>query len=350
MIKVTVIGAGLFGISVACELSKKYFVDLYEKSDDILQAASGINQFRLHRGYHYPRSPETATTSLLNEKSFKREFGDAVITNTENYYCIAKNNSLTSASKFISFCQKNNLDYIEKELNLINRNMVDLCVKVNENLIDPKKLKSLCMLKLAKSKVNLHLSKEAGREIFGEYDFIIICTYANSNALLPKNKQRDYQFELCEKIVVELPKEFKNKSIVILDGPFMCIDPLGKSGLFLMGNVVHAIHQTNVGKYPRIKDNYKNLLNKGIIKNPPVTNFKKFIESSEQFIPLIKKAKYKGSMFTVRVVLPNKEKTDERPTLITRINDKTFMVFSGKLGSCVYAAQQLRETIDRQIS
>ncbi len=59
MTKIAVVGAGIFGITTALKLSEKHEVDLYEANSDIMQAASAINQFRLHRGYHYPRSPQT---------------------------------------------------------------------------------------------------------------------------------------------------------------------------------------------------------------------------------------------------------------------------------------------------
>ena len=60
---------------------------------------------------------------------------------------------------------------------------------------------------------------------------------------------------------------FKNKSIVIMDGPFMCIDPLANTDLHLLCNVQHEIHQTNVGKFHEIQTEYEHLLDNGIIKN-----------------------------------------------------------------------------------
>ena len=72
--KIAVIGGGIFGVTTAIRLAKNHHVDLYEKNSDILQSASGINQYRLHRGYHYPRSNETALSSLKSEILFKKEF------------------------------------------------------------------------------------------------------------------------------------------------------------------------------------------------------------------------------------------------------------------------------------
>ena len=117
-------------------------------------------------------------------------------------------------------------------------------------------------------------------------DFVIICTYAGLNKLLNDfpEKQLEYQFEICEKPIVSLPNSFHKKSVVVMDGPFMCVDPFGNSGNFVLGNVVHAIHHSNVGKTPIVPKEFNDLLNNGIISEPPITNFDLFIESGKTFL------------------------------------------------------------------
>src|SRR3972149_9221031 len=116
MTKIAVVGAGLFGIIIANKLAQIGKVDLYEKENDILSAASGINQFRLHRGYHYPRSPQTVISSLKSEKSFAQEYRPAIMANTENYYCIAKEKSMTSWKKYLNFLKKFKFEYEVQEI------------------------------------------------------------------------------------------------------------------------------------------------------------------------------------------------------------------------------------------
>ena len=71
---IAVVGGGIFGVTTAVKLAKSgHKVDLFEKENDILQAASGINQYRLHRGHHYPRSKETTLSSLNTEPKFRKE-------------------------------------------------------------------------------------------------------------------------------------------------------------------------------------------------------------------------------------------------------------------------------------
>ena len=80
----------------------------------------------------------------------------------------------------------------------------------------------------------------------------------------------------------------------------MCFDPFGETNYHLGGNVVHSIHNSNIGETPIIPSEYKKYLFKNIIKNPELTNNKKFIESAETFFPDIKKSEFIGSMYTIR--------------------------------------------------
>lgn len=346
--KIAVVGGGIFGVTAAIRLAKAGFsVDLFEKEKDIFQAASGINQHRLHRGYHYPRSTETIRDCLRTETGFLKEYGRAVIASDDHHYCIAREGSLIHHDDYIKVCNDFGLGFIEARPALVNHDKIGIAIRGHEGRIDPDRLRKLCWHKLKSAGVRVKLKKAAKTAELKKYNFKIIATYANLNELLPSTKQRDYQFELCEKPVVKLPREFNKQCLVIMDGPFMCIDPMGMTGNFVLGNVVHAIHQTNIGKKPEFSKKFKSLINRGIIRNPPVTNFKKFVESGAEFIPGLAKAKHVGSMFTFRTVLPYKEKTDERPTVVNKIDDKTVAIFSGKIGNCVEAAEEVLAIVQK---
>jgi L-2-hydroxyglutarate oxidase LhgO len=77
--KVVVIGAGLFGCCSAIELARAGFhVVLLDREDDIMQKASRVNHNRIHLGYHYLRSVETAEQSIEGLLSFLFNYGKAV--------------------------------------------------------------------------------------------------------------------------------------------------------------------------------------------------------------------------------------------------------------------------------
>jgi hypothetical protein len=222
--KCAVVGAGIYGITAAIKLrANGYNVDLYEAESDILQAASGINQYRIHRGYHYPRSTDTIRSCKNNESSFIKYYNKSIIDqDIEHFYSIATEDSLINAKQYL-----NVLDETGLEWNIVDEMPgCDLTIKVNEKLYDPCLLKQICHERIKGTGVNLLLNHRVKNELDG-YQFKVYATYASLNDLT--DKKQDYQFELCEKPLFKLPKQYKNKSIVIMDGPFMCFDPFADS-------------------------------------------------------------------------------------------------------------------------
>jgi hypothetical protein len=340
--KVAVVGAGIFGITSALKLSENLDVTLFEKNDDILQNASSINQYRLHRGYHYPRSIETALTSKEGTKTFSKFFDGVEIFDTEQYYAIASMGSKVSPSEYELFMKKCGLHYKETKSDLVTTNVAAL-YEVDEGLFDPYKMYRSCKQRLANSDVDLRLGTPYNDD--WNFDYVINCTYSNLNQVFGGDTK--YQFEVCEKPVVRLPSKYKGKGIVVLDGPFTCIDPYSDTDYHVVGNVVHAIHSTNVGKYPVVSDELSKLLNKSVVKNPSVTKFPLFKESLKHFFG-IDEVEHIGSMYTIRTVLPNRDFDDARPSVVEKEKCGKYSVFSGKISTALDTANELNQYIMKQ--
>ena len=345
---IAIVGGGVFGTTIAWKLSEAgNAVDLFEKNDDIFKCASGINQYRIHKGYHYPRSVETVLSCIEGEKKFSNIYGGAVLKNNRHYYCISKNDSLTSNIEFEKLCNDNGLELKISTPDIINKESILESYEVNESLFDPIKLKKIIKEKLEKHKVNINLNREVNRSDLEDFGTVVIATYSNNNHFFEKDilVKKTFQFELCEKIVVKLPAQFNNLSVVVIDGPFMCIDPYGETGYHVMGNVVHAIHDSSIGNDYKIPDKYLRLVNNGIIRNPSITNFKNFIKSASNYFNFLKDAIQIGSMFTTRVVYPYRDHDDARPTVVEKIDDKYITVFSGKIPTCINAAEEVLKIV-----
>ncbi len=344
---IAVIGGGFFGCTAAAVLAEAgHHVELYEAMPELLSAASGINQFRLHRGYHYPRSRETAEECLAAEAAFIAEFPGLVSYEDEHYYCIAREGSKVTPEQFAAFCDALGLEYTERYSRVVDKDALAWSVQVHEGLIRIDAARAYLKERLAHDGVTLHLGVRAEYSMLERFDHIVLCTYAESNSFLSESARRAYQYELCEKLVLSLPEQFARQSIVIMDGPFTCIDPLVDTPYHLMGNVVHAIHHSSVGIHPQITKEYAPLLNAGIIKNPPLSNVVQFIGSAERFFPAIRAARHVGSMFTIRTVLPDLDATDARLTLVEELDERIIRVFSGKIGNCVPAAYEVKRLIE----
>ena len=335
--KVLVVGGGIFGTTASVALATSGFnVTLHEELDSIMKCASDINQYRLHRGYHYPRSKSTAQECLDGLKSFKRKYGASVVNgNVNHFYAISSRDSMVSKEEYLKFLYEMGLEYNVNE----PFNGTDLTVEVGEELFDSEKLRVQVTQKMKGAGVNVVLNKHTTKEDFDDYDYVVIATYAKINELLDESIQ--YQYEVVEKPVVKLPKEYKNKSVVVMDGPFMCLDPY-KDGYHVLGHVEHAIHSTNVGDYPMVLNKHiVGYLNNGVIHNPKVTKINKFIEAGIEFFEDFDKLEHIGSMFTIRTVLAHREHDDARPTIVTQEAHNVYTIFSGKIGTCVQAANEL---------
>lgn len=343
--KIAIVGAGIFGCIAALKLRQRFpraRIHVYDRHPDIFREASGINQYRLHEGYHYPRSPETVEQCLVGIESFLTEYHNCTVTNVDSQYCIAKENSLISGVDYLRFLTDHKLPYYEprkQNSNCLNYDNIDTAIWVNEQLLDIVKFKFTISEQLRRNKIAVILNTEFDYSMSTYYKYVINCTYSNLNSLLDENDRINYQFELCEKPVIELPVQFKKKSFVVLDGPFMCIDPLGDTQLHVMGHVKHAIHHTNVGKFPEIPEEFEPLMNIGITV-PKITNFSKFCLDGQRFFNNFN-PKHIGSMYTIRTVLPNREEDDARPSYVTRHNEKLYSIFSGKISTAVEIANQL---------
>lgn len=344
--RIAVVGGGIFGVSAALELVERgHKVELFERSGDLLSAASGINQYRLHRGYHYPRSASTARECKATISSFVERYGSAVVDTFDHHYAVAGHDSLTSAAAFEARCQELDLELESSWPQVVRRGAMENCFRVAESLIDIQVLRQLCWEYLRGGGVMVHLNTHAESHIVSQFDCTVFAAYASNNELLDQipEKRRHYQFEVCEKPVVILPPEYRDLSIVVIDGPFMCMDPLGRSGSHVLGHVVHAIHHSNVGLAPEVPVHLQPLLNRGTVKGPPATKFDRFVDVGKHFFNGFENVEHVGSMFTIRSVLPNLDATDARPTVVEQLSDRVVRVFSGKLGTCVAAARKVAD-------
>jgi D-amino-acid oxidase len=129
---------------------------------------------------------------------------------------------------------------------------------------------------------------------------------------------------------------------MVIDGKFVSLDPYLGTPYHLLIDVHNSkIEIIKKGYFPKFKDFRKKYLNKGIVKNIKVSNFKNFIYRCSKYLPFIKDAKYVGSFFVTRTLNINKERTDERLNNIIRYNKKIYAILSGKWNTSVGLANNL---------
>jgi len=346
--KIAVIGSGFFGSCIALILSKRHKIDIYESQKSIMQGATRANQLRFHNGYHYPRSNKTLQNIKNTKESFIKYFGYRFFGKTHNYYAIANVNSKTNYKKYINFLKKNRLKY--KIIKQSKLGKISNLIKVNEKNLNYFKIKKYISEKIKKNKnIKLLLNKNVNIKDLNKYDKVIIATYSNNNTILKKlniTNLKKRRYELVEKIIIKLPKKYLNKSFVVLDGHFVCVDPYLGTNFHLLSDVKNSkIEVLKSSILPSFKDKRKKLINKGIVKNRRISNFNKFISHSSKYLHFLNQAEYIGSYYVVRTIKPNKEKDDERLGEIKNYG-KIISVLSGKWNSCINTANFIDKKIN----
>ena len=145
--------------------------------------------------------------------------------------------------------------------------------------------------------------------------------------------------------VPKLPKIYQDKSYMIIDGKFLCLDPFLGTKYHLLSSNKYSKIEIVKGLYPIFKSKKLKLVNKGLIKDLRLSRFKKIIKHGKLFFKFINKAKYIGSYYLIRTIETNKEKTDERLNRIDFINNKIITLFSGKWNTSVSVGFELLRKI-----
>lgn len=356
-----IIGAGIFGLYTALELNKAgHEITIYEQKNDAFTGASFVNQARVHRGYHYPRSSETAMQCIKNYKRFEDEFDFAINKEFDKYYCISSNDSKVSKSEYLRFLNLHNLSYEVVENNQLEFDIlnVDLILRVPEYSFDANRIKKYLLneLKIRNISVlynhrvtNGNLDKNYKTIYFhnlvGEnsnnHEVVINASYSNVNGInqMFKVAKLPLAFELCEMIQVKTPG-LENVGITIMDGDFTSIMPFGFSGYSTISNVRRTPHERSDYELPIFSCN-KNAENCKSYNTDiclecnlrPSTSFLKMRDFACKFIPALSNMEIVKSMIAVKTIFNNVESTDSRLTKVffDQNIDGYITILSGKV-------------------
>lgn len=340
---IAVAGAGIFGATSAIRLAERgHRVTLFDPLG-ILRAASAINQYRVHSGYHYPRSPETIAETQQARREFLEAYAPAIVRNSRHYYAIPLEGSRTAPDDYERIMRDHNLPIRNCRPASMNFNFIDRCYEVEEHIYDPEILRSLIEYRLVELKIKFE-QREFQWEMRDGYDYVVWATYGMG----PSSKIfKIAKYQVAEKILVELPPELHHVALVVVDGPFTAFDPYGSSRLSLFGSAKHTNHWTTTDPIAEIPEIYRARLNAEKFTPAPDTRFEQMREDCLYTVPAAKNAKYIGSRFTLRMVEDNPEE-DRRILHLQEGQPGEFHIFSGKVVSAVKAARLLCEKIENE--
>jgi D-amino-acid oxidase len=347
--KIAIVGGGIFGTTLALVLSPKYNVTLFEITNDVLTGATKKNQMRFHMGYHYPRSELTVKEINFSISSFLKLYGANILGKTKNFYFISNKDSKTNFKKYINFLKKNKLSY--RILNSFFQSPnISKPILTEEKTLNFFKLKKIILKFLKIKKVNIKFNTSINKDTYANYDKFILCAYSNNNEVLKQlgyKSFKKYKFELVEKIIIKLPAIHENKSYIVLDGKFCCVDPYLDTGFHLLSDNKNSKIEIIENIFPTFKNKKSRFLKKGIIKNVKYSRFRKFINHSSAYLPFLKEAKYIGSFFVTRCIQINTEQKDHRNSVVEFYDKKKIItILSGKWNTAVFWANNIKKLIN----
>jgi FAD dependent oxidoreductase len=339
--KVAVAGAGIYGATIAIRLAERgHRVTLFDPLG-VLRAASAINQFRIHSGYHYPRSAETIRETLDAREEFTNAFRPAIVRNTQHYYAIPKEGSQTGPELFEQVMARYELLCNPVRPSWMNFEFINRCYEVDEQIYDPGTLRELVQARIAGLAIPF-VEREFTDGMRGEYDFVVRACYGMG---LSRGIFKIAKYQVAEKILIHLPAELRSISLVVIDGPFTAFDPYGSSGKSQFGSAKHTNHWTTTDPFAPVPEPYAALLNAPDFAPFAGTRFEAMRKDSALVVPASQAAQYLGSRFTIRVV-ENNPAEDRRTLLVHEAAPGDLHVFSGKVVSAVKAAKLIAERLE----
>ncbi|OHA59659.1 MAG: hypothetical protein A2589_02265 [Candidatus Vogelbacteria bacterium RIFOXYD1_FULL_46_19] len=358
--KIAVIGGGIFGLTVALHLKNIAEVTVFEREAQIMQGASKGNQYRHHMGYHYPRSRETISEIKLATSDFEKFYHQSIIRSFPAYYAIAKKGSLTLPKEFMKVCDEMSLPY-EREYppsEFLNADTVGLSLKTPEAVLDydylVRDIKSRLVenkqikIKLKTEVVGASLSEDGqkiltiksdNRRYKDSFDFVLNTTYVDHNNFCSwlGFKERNLEFRLKEIAIIRLSKTLPRTAVMIMDGPFATLVPLGNSDLYTFGDAPLSIHKIGRG--------HRDLLKLKKVLNKTKSHWPEMKKRCREWFPFLETAEYVNSMFVILPIEKNSLKDDARPTEVTDHSFGCFSVLSGKIITAVSVARKIKTMI-----
>lgn len=350
--KIGIIGGGFYGCYLAYKLiqlnNKKYEVTIFEKRKNLLSESAINNQYRLHKGFHYPRSINTIKQTNKGSNYFLKEFKKFVYFPKYNIYAIHKQ-SLIKFRDYIKIYKKNKISFkVLKEEKIKkffkNPNNIEGAINVREGVIKLddlyKFIKSKIKDAIIKTNITVDKIDNAKKRVYfkkkhEDFDLIINCTFTNPNMGLEK-KYFNIKYEIASMLHV---KNFlnKNTAITLMDGNFGSLYPINSKTLTLS-----SVKHTPFKKF-RSLDNYNKFLASKNFKKYINHNSVKILNHLSKFFTMPKKINIRKITNSPKVKII-RDYDDQRLSII-KFDKNVISILCGKLDAVYLAWNKIKSKI-----
>jgi glycine/D-amino acid oxidase-like deaminating enzyme len=354
-----IIGGGFFGCSIARYLAPRMkTVTLIEQEADLFRHASWTNQARIHNGYHYPRSLQTAYRSRANFQSFVQDFPECVVRNFTQLYAIGRWQSKVSARQFERFCNLIGAPWKparEEHESLFDRRLIEAVYEVTEYAFDAGVLRDTLrhmldaagveirfgtrVVQVEPSGSNSRVLLSHGSEL--ETAYLFNCTYAGLKRIpgLGAHCRTPLKQEITEIALIEPPEELRGVGVTVMCGPFFSTMPFPPRGLHTLSHVRYTPHCSWVDDDANSPDPYAMMS-----ARPRPTKSRHMLQDAQRYLPALARARIVESLFEVKTVLVRNEIDDGRPILMERSDsaNTVYSIMGGKIDNIYDVLHRLK--------
>lgn len=344
--RAVVLGGGFFGCATAIHLAQRgWSVDVLEQGAELMRRASYVNQARLHNGYHYPRSFQTAIRSRANMPQFCEIYPEAVFTEFRSLYAIARYDSKVSARGFTNFCKASGIPLQRatvQDRSLFDQRLIEEVFEAVEPAFDARALLAHALNAMPALDIRVHLHtcvtgvtsaataaqgllvKTQVGDVFSA-PWVFNCTYAALNHISGRQgpPQMSLQHKISEVLLVKPPPELKGRGITVMDGDFFSITPFPARGLHSLTHVRHTHHVSWIENSQSARPVNPLVILQEYLRGHPrgMTGRSRgpwMIRDAQRFVPCIQNVKVVESLMDIKTLMTKTAVDDARPILFHR--------------------------------
>jgi len=371
-----VIGGGFYGCVIALFLAQHFRkVTIIEQKSDLLLRASYVNQARVHTGYHYPRSLQTAASSAQNLIQFREFYDDCIDSSFTCLYAIAANGSKVTSNYFERFCRQIDLPIKApaKELKrLFSPRTISAVYECEEFAFDADALRNTLRRKIDAAGLDLRFNTRVDRiEKTGETEitaqltedddsldskraqsgkslsapWVFNTTYANLNQFSgPNEKQRvSLRHQVTEICLIRVPDLLENVGVTVMDGPFFSAMPFPARKTHSLSHVRYTPHLTwHEDDSPELRPDIV------LAEHAKSSKFEWMLRDSVRYLPLLAEAEYEDSLFEIKSTLVGTQIDDARPIAFHRDPEmeRFISILGGKIDNIFDVLRVISGTLD----
>lgn len=358
MYDAAVVGGGFFGCSIACHLARRMkSVVLFEQGEGLFGRASYANQARIHNGYHYPRSLNTAYRSHANFATFVQDYREAVVSDFTKLYCVSRHDSKVTPRQFERFCDIIGAPWKparQEHVRLFDKRLIEAVYEVTEYAFNSTILRQIAERQLALAGVEVRTAtsvesvetdgRTARIHLAGggeeQSRYVFNCAYAGMKYIpgLSEHCRTAIKVELTEMALITPPPELADVGVTVMCGPFFSVMPFPPRGLHTLSHVRYTPHCSWVESDASAMDPRR-----AVGSYAGGSRSRYMLNDSQRYLPGLAKAKIVDSLWETKAILLRNELDDGRPILMERSETapNVYSIMGGKLDNIYDVIQRL---------